>query len=71
MAKPFAEQAGSGLHVHCSLLDEAGNNILAGETDPVIGQPISDQLRHAVAGLLETMPEGMAIFARPDAASKV
>lgn len=26
MAKPFGEQAGSGMHMHCSLLDEAGRN---------------------------------------------
>src|SRR5882724_4736751 len=27
MAKPYPERAGSGLHIHASILDEAGNNI--------------------------------------------
>ncbi len=63
MAKPFAEQAGCGLHIHCSLLDKDGNNVLAGEMDPKIERPISDTMRHAIAGLLTTMREGMAIFA--------
>ncbi len=63
MAKPFAESAGSGLHVHVSLLDENGRNVMAGEMDKRIERPISDTLRHAVGGLLATMPESMAIFA--------
>jgi glutamine synthetase len=63
MAKPFAESAGSGLHVHVSLIDTDGNNVMAGEMDEAIARPISDTLRHAVGGLLQTMPEAMAIFA--------
>jgi len=58
MAKPYRDMAGSGTHVHVSLLDEAGRNVFAsaGETD----QPL---LRRAAAGLLATMPEAMALFA--------
>jgi glutamine synthetase len=63
MAKPFAKQAGCGLHIHCSLLDNDGNNVLAGEMDEAIGRPISDMMRNAIGGLLTTMREGMAIFA--------
>jgi glutamine synthetase len=63
MAKPFADRVGSGLHVHVSLLDRDGRNVFAGPLDPRIGRPISDTLRHAVGGLLATMPEAMAIFA--------
>jgi hypothetical protein len=63
MAKPFAERVGSGLHVHVSLVDRDGRNVFAGPADPKIGRPISDTLRHAVGGLLATMPEAMAIFA--------
>lgn len=63
MAKPFAEQSGCGLHIHCSLLDKDGNNIFLGPHDPVVDRPISDKLRSAIGGLLETMTEGMAIFA--------
>jgi glutamine synthetase len=58
MAKPFAERAGSGLHLHVSVNDAAGNNIFASE-DPA-GEP---PLRHAVGGLKATLADGMAIFA--------
>lgn len=60
MAKPFMETAGSGLHIHISVLDEEGNNIFAGESTD---GPWSDQLRHAIGGLGEAMFESMAIFA--------
>jgi len=60
MAKPFAESAGSGLHVHVSMLDRDGNNIFAGESKD---GDFSDQLRFAIGGLGETMSESMAIFA--------
>ena len=64
MAKPFADLAGSGLHVHVSLLDREGRNAFAGDAvDPRIGRAISPLLRHAIAGLMNTMAEGMAIFA--------
>ena len=63
MAKPFIEHTGCGLHVHVSLLDEAGNNVLAGAMDETIGRPISDTMRHAIGGIVETLPEAMAIFA--------
>lgn len=58
MAKPYPDGTGSGLHVHCSLLDEAGNNVFDDG-----GPAGSDALRHAIAGLLTTMMEGMAIYA--------
>ncbi|MGD9508158.1 MAG: glutamine synthetase family protein [Geminicoccaceae bacterium] len=57
MAKPFAEQSGSGLHVHLSLLDRAGRNLF-GETEG--GER---RLREAVRGLQELMPEAMLVFA--------
>ena len=31
MAKPFGDLAGSGLHMHVSLADENGNNLMASE----------------------------------------
>ncbi len=58
MAKPYREDAGSGLHVHLSLVDEKGDNVFDDDTE--VGTPV---LRHAVGGLLETMPEAMALFA--------
>jgi glutamine synthetase len=62
MAKPFAEHAGSGLHIHASLYDEAGRNVFA---DPAGAAPPAhgSALRHAIGGLAATMAEGMAIFA--------
>jgi glutamine synthetase len=60
MAKPFAEHAGNGLHLHISLLDRKGKNVFAGESED---GDFSDTLRHAIGGLSETMPESMAVFA--------
>jgi glutamine synthetase len=58
MAKPFVDQAGSGLHVHVSLLDSSGHNILACTPD----QP-SDALRHAIGGLQASSADCMLLFA--------
>ncbi|MCW8873235.1 MAG: glutamine synthetase family protein, partial [Xanthomonadales bacterium] len=57
MAKPFADTAGSGFHLHMSLLDANGDNVFAGESRH---GPFSDQLRHAVGGLGVAMAESMA-----------
>jgi glutamine synthetase len=58
MAKPFAERAGSGMHLHASLADSQGRNIFAAE-DPA-GTPL---LRHAIGGLKAMLADGMAVFA--------
>ena len=58
MSKPFAEQTGNGMHVHVSLLDDAGRNVF--DDGSATG---SERLRHAVGGLAATLPEAMAIFA--------
>jgi glutamine synthetase len=58
MAKPFAARAGSGLHIHVSLDDADANNVFAAD-DPAG----TDELRHAIGGLMATMPESLAIFA--------
>ena len=58
MAKPYLEQAGSGLHLHMSLLDAAGRNVFDGGTAPA-----SATLEHAIGGVLELLPESMAILA--------
>ena len=58
MAKPFAERAGSGMHLHVSVQDRAGRNIFASEQ--VEGGP---QLAQAVAGMQATLGDAMAIFA--------
>lgn len=57
-AKPIAQDAGNGLHVHFSLLDEAGRNVFDDGTPQG-----SDLLRAAVAGCLQTMADATLIFA--------
>lgn len=58
MAKPYPEEAGSGLHLHVSLYDEAGRNVFDG------GEALaSETLRHAIGGALELLPESMAFLA--------
>ncbi|MDD3445931.1 MAG: helix-turn-helix domain-containing protein [Zavarzinia sp.] len=58
MAKPFGGISGSGLHVHVSLVDDKGNNVLAPGCEAA-----DARLRHAVGGLMRAMPESMAVFA--------
>ncbi len=60
MAKPFADFAGCGMHIHVSLLDADGNNVFAGQS---ADGEFSDTLRHAIGGMAEIMGESMAIFA--------
>ncbi|MBB3770110.1 glutamine synthetase [Angulomicrobium tetraedrale] len=56
MPKPFLDFAGSGMHVHVSLTDAAGNNAFgagaAGET----------LLRQAAAGMLATMADTAVLY---------
>ena len=63
MAKPYADQAGSGLHLHISLLDDDGNNVLDGGGEYGTPSCGSDALFHAIGGLMKTMPDCMGIFA--------
>ncbi|MCV6586999.1 MAG: glutamine synthetase family protein [Marinibacterium sp.] len=58
MAKPYADDAGNGLHLHFSVLDDAGRNIF--DDGSATG---SDLLRQAVAGCLAAMPDSTLIFA--------
>jgi len=57
MAKPFGDQAGSGLHLHVSLADAQGNNLYASE-DPE-GTPL---LRHSIGGMMDSLLDSLAIF---------
>ncbi len=57
MAKPYGLQAGSGMHVHFSVLDETGANIFSNSGE------LSERLMHSVGGLLSYMPDSMAVFA--------
>ncbi|MEO8307284.1 MAG: glutamine synthetase family protein [Pseudomonadota bacterium] len=58
LPKPYADMAGSGLHIHVSLNDAQGRNVFASEN------PLGSlAMQHAAAGLLSTMADGMALFA--------
>lgn len=59
MAKPFAEYAGSGMHLHVSLQDGAGRNVFT----EAPGAGWSETIRHAMGGLIDTMGEAMLVFA--------
>jgi glutamine synthetase len=57
MAKPYGDHAGSGLHVHASIIDRDGNNVLdARGCEPV-------RLKSVTAGMLKTMQDAQLIFA--------
>jgi glutamine synthetase len=58
LPKPYRDMAGSGLHIHVSLLDAGGRNIFA--CDDVTSNA---DLRHAISGLLATLAEGVAVCA--------
>lgn len=58
MPKPFEEESGNGMHVHCSIVDERGNNLFDDGTEK--GAPL---LHNAIGGCLQSMAESMAIFA--------
>ena len=58
MSKPFAEDTGTGLHVHFSVTDESGQNIFDNGTEEG-----SETLLHAVAGCLAAMRDQTLIFA--------
>ena len=57
MAKPHHDWAGSGMHIHLSLLDRSGQNLFAGD-------PISPLFRHALGGMRDTMADFMAVWAQ-------
>ena len=58
MAKPFGNEAGNGLHVHLSLLDEQGNNLFSN----VDGEK-SDLFYQCLAAMTMLAPESMALLA--------
>jgi len=58
LAKPHAEEAGSSLHIHQSILDKYGNNIFSNDDGSA-----SDLFYGYIAGLQHYMPEAMLVFA--------
>lgn len=60
MAKPYPARAGSGLHLHISLLNKAGGNVFTGGRG---NEAPAAPLLHAIGGLKEAQAESMAVFA--------
>ncbi len=58
MPKPFEDEAGNGMHVHCSVVDENGINIFDDGTEK--GSPL---LKNAIGGCLLNMADSVAILA--------
>lgn len=57
MAKPYGDEAGSGMHIHVSMYDENDNNVFADEH-----KAYSEQLEYAIGGMLSLMPSSMALL---------
>jgi glutamine synthetase len=58
MPKPYADEPGSGTHIHVSLVQADGRNAFASD-----GSQPNSMLRHAIGGLAETMADSMLVFA--------
>jgi glutamine synthetase len=58
LAKPYAEEAGSSLHLHQSILDKDGNNIFSKDDGTA-----SELFYGYIAGLQRYMPDAMLMFA--------
>ncbi|TLP57515.1 glutamine synthetase [Parasedimentitalea maritima] len=58
MAKPYADEAGNGMHVHFSVVDRDGNNVFDDGSETG-----GELLQQAVAGCLAAMPASSLIFA--------
>ena len=59
MAKPNENYAGSGMHFHVSMMDDAGANVFIEESEGTW----NPTLLHALGGLRATMGEAMLVFA--------
>ncbi len=57
MAKPFAQQAGSGMHIHLSLLDNQGHNVFA--EGGIVSNPY---LKKVLAGFEHTLADVMGLL---------
>jgi glutamine synthetase len=58
MAKPIAAQAGSSMHLHMSIVDDAGETLFAGADDAD-----TETFGHFIGGLQKYVPEIMPLFA--------
>ncbi|MEX0624006.1 glutamine synthetase family protein [Saccharospirillum sp.] len=57
MAKPYIEEAGSGMHIHLSLMDSDGNNIFASEDPESV-----PEMRWAMGGLIDMADHVQALL---------
>ncbi len=58
MAKPYAVNAGSSMHVHISLVDKNGQNLFDNEIE---NGP--ERLKHGIGGLLDQFEDSLLLFA--------
>jgi len=58
LARPIADEAGSAMHIHQSILDESGTNIFSNEDGSA-----SDLFSWYIGGLQKYMPEALLMFA--------
>lgn len=58
MAKPFSHRSGSGMHLHTSLTDGTGRNLMADT-----GDDLAPLLMNAAAGLQKNLADSMLLFA--------
>ncbi len=58
MAKPYDEYAGSGMHIHLSVLDDNGKNLFANANGDD-----SELMKRSLAGMIALMPASMAVLA--------
>ncbi|GAA4223159.1 glutamine synthetase [Sagittula sp. NFXS13] len=58
MAKPYADYAGSGMHAHFSVLNEAGENVFDNG-----GAEGTELLHHAIAGCMAALKDSTLIYA--------
>jgi len=63
MAKIASDLSGNGMHIHCSLEDENGDNVFSDIKEPGKEPRPSPVLLNAVGGLCETMTQTMALLA--------
>lgn len=59
MAKPFGQQAGSGMHLHLSLAGPSGGNLFADADDG----SLSPLMVHAIGGIRRTIGDTMLVLA--------
>jgi glutamine synthetase len=59
MAKPYGHCAGSGMHMHMSVLSRDGRNVFSSNTS---GRA-SETLYHALGGIIQAMPDTMLMLA--------